>query len=56
MCDMCECGMCDALAKMNTFNLFFVWKFWHFLKCIDKLHVKNFMQNYKKQIQINLQK
>ena len=37
------CGMCDVSAKMSSFNLFFVWKLWYFLKCIDKLYVKNFM-------------
>ena len=37
-------------------NLNTLWKFLHFLKCIDKLRVKNFMRNYEKQIQINLQK
>ena len=47
--------MLNILAKMSSFNLFFVWKFLQFLKCIDKLGVKN-VKNFKKQIQINLKK
>ena len=48
-CDKMTCDFCvmrDILAKMSSFNLFFVYK----------LRVKNFMGNYEKQIQINLQK
>ena len=53
-CDIC--GVRDILAKMSSFDLFFVREFWRFLKCIDKFRVKNIMRIYEKQIQINLQK
>ena len=48
--------MHDILPKMSSFNLFCALKFWHFLKGTDKLRLKKFMQNYEKQIQLNLQK
>ena len=47
------CGMLDILAKMSSFNLFFIETL---LEHIVKLCVKNFMWNYEKQIQLNLQK
>ena len=43
-------GVCDILAKIGSYNLFFVWKFWLW-KCIDNLRVKNFMRNFEKEIQ-----
>ena len=43
-CDIC--GMCDTLTKMSSFNLFFVLKFRHFLKCIDKSRAENLMRNF----------
>ena len=36
--------MRDILAKISSFNLLFVWKFWHFLNCIDKLRVTNYAE------------
>ena len=41
-------GMRDILAKMSSFHLLFVLKLLKFLKCLDRLCVKNVLWNYEK--------